>query len=511
MDYQQQIILDNIQQYLIARDNSKLPLNAEDGICSGLVAYWLYHLRIGEEQLFKDEIEYALNWNLDQFNASSAVRDIILDELINNTLFLQNDYYLRNEVKQHEIDKSMSLLFPEHYPQVSPTEFSITFVFTKTQLAELINTVVMPNKMIRIGNGFHTLGLTYINGLYHYYDPKSCKGPTIIYSSAELATRIFDDLSSFCKSDSHLAINLSVFDLTTEVAAKYPNQIQYCNNFLLDQNNKLEILQHKNIFHLACQYEDYTILDLLFANGYTYVPWNLNKMPELNTAVTEKNASKLGYLIQHGIPLDYKVRFGCTPIGTAINSHADLMLYDLLIAGANPNIDPTFLFTPLQYAMHCNNSNAIMLLLAFELDFSATELERLKQKFSQPEINLIADHALQLNAKLLKISEPFNINIANNNALLNFLRNAKLKIKLGYAMDTITLIKDDKIYSGNKALKLINSANTEINSLLNFFRRPHRQHKQVHLVFAANFDTEITSRDFSQNALPLLNTIPHLN
>ena len=247
MDYGQQHMLDILQLYSQIKQQ-KDPENTTDftfdvqiGLCTGLVAYWLYCKRVGEEGKFIDKLEYALRWDAEAFANRWAKEDPKLEVFANVLMFLSYDLKLRTaEVTQADLNVSMQLLLSEFYPKIEEAEFKINFSFTKTSLAELIKEVVHPNKMVRFSDGFHTTGLMYSGGVYYFYNPDSKSGPKAYYPSEELgldelAADIFASHTISNTEAEHLALHIGCFDIEDAAPGQYRHRLEISKSLLADK------------------------------------------------------------------------------------------------------------------------------------------------------------------------------------------------------------------------------------------------------------------------------------
>lgn len=402
LEYPQEAIIQKMIAYY-AQYNSKLPFNSHAGICNGLVAFWLYSKRVDEEGRFLDKILHMLQW--------TSGSDAKVDELLNATLFLHNDFKLRHDAKQSHLDKSVNFILGNHYPAVAEPEFQVSLVVNHESLEYMINNFFHENKMIRIGNGFHVIGLMHSNGKFFLYDPRFAKGPKAFTDHKMLTEQIFESCAYYCRSTISLAINIAIFDLSEATPGKYFTNEELINKLLETKLFKQQLLEHPNILSLCIRYEDTFALEKLFQLGYKYIPWQYEDASELGTLVTRGNKQVLKYLIEKGIPIDYKGPFlnSQTALGVAIATHNVAICYLLLSMRSNPNIPHWKDWSALKMAAFIKDESIIVLLLAFGAEINKPEAEMLIQKFTEAEIKNILSKAEKLIFRLFGNTKDLHI------------------------------------------------------------------------------------------------------
>lgn len=440
LSFHQDLLISKIKQYLVAKkaDDTKLPFANHEGICAGINSYWLYLKRIGEEGKFIHQMEYILNWDADLFKASKRPTDRIFEKFMNNVLFLNHDNELRSKqgIQRHDLAESFNYLLGKNEEQVEDAEYSLTFVFNKDKLELLINDCVHPNKMVRFGNGFHTVGMIYSGGVYYFLNPSSKEGPRAINTASELAKALFGALGPFCKSKTYLALNMSIFDLKGETPGIYKPAQEYYREQLQDSKYRQAVFAHPNLLRLGLRYDD-KMLDQLRAQGYKYTPAKIYTITELGNVVLDEDEDKLKHLLTLGMPLDFKSTHGETALGTAIRSKRGNMLYLLLQQGADPNVQPVSKSSALESALIWHNAEALIILLAVGAEFNDKFLKKLAMKYNSADIAAIKAHALELNAKLLHLEE--------DHSFASFVQHSHLQLKLGFVPDKINMHNIDAI------------------------------------------------------------------
>jgi hypothetical protein len=477
LDSRQLIIVEKLTQYIELKKQKNPEVGDPtftlvNGLCAGLVAYWLYCKRVGNEKLFLEKLEYALNWDAEKFSQQWADTDPKLEEFINVIAFLNFDYVLRDGVRQDNLGKSLQLILSEFFPQVTEPEFRITCAFNKQSLAQLIKDTVHHNKMVRVGNGRHAVGLMYSDGLYHFLDG-GLGIPASFATCEEVAEAMFACLSRNITKEGYIPLYLCVFDLYEEYIAEYssvndyiieekpeyPDPLQYCQNLLKDPAYQAATLNSHQLFRIAARYGDYAMLDLLFERGYKYGLVSGLSYGDVYDAVSYQDEQKVRYLIEHGVPVDYRGEDGTTALGRAIELNFSDMMVLLLAEGADPNFEPKKGMTNLDLALKNMNAEAIIILLASGLELSNKNIEAFYAKFEpNPEhLEEIIQHAIQLNKKLLKLPEILKLETATGDQLIAFIEHAQMLAQFLEPLDAICLQLDGEIYSGYAAIEMLNA------------------------------------------------------
>lgn len=458
-------ILDKLAAYMaIKRDriaddagkkNCVLPFNTTEGVCSALVSYWLYSMRIGEYAIYESELEYVLDWDAQKFVESNATDDPFLEHFLNIVAFLQHDIVLRPGVQQEDLNVSFDLLLYDEYPSVAPAEFASTFVFTQESLTELLQKILLPNKMIRVSDSFHTVGLINHDNKLYFYEPMSA--PLKLAKIDFLAGAIMYCLPDEKNSES-AALHVTVTDLVGANTPEYPDKLALYNNWVADPQYKKALLNNDFIFHLAARKSDYTTIEFILAQGYEYRPCTKLQNTEIVEAIVTHRPKTLAYLISKGLqPFTNLQKDALAPLGLAIKEDSWPMVCILLEAQVSPNIELTKDFSALQYAIAKNNPNTkiISLLIGSGANITAKEKDKLKKKFSEDLVAKIFNTAVQINHQLLNIPDNFILNTANSSQLINFLQHVKFALQLLDSLDNISLIYNGKTYNGINVLQKV--------------------------------------------------------
>lgn len=281
-------------------------------LCSGLVGYWLYLSRIGQAEKFSSRLEYLAAWDDKLFKATTLKTDKEIEQLLYNLLLFAYPERLVATSRQHDIATSFALGADQEDPKIGKSEFSLTFIFNRESLSEVLEQLVQPNKMFRISNGFHIIGVMLIDGQYQVYDPNSKSGVLTTNSFSEIAEHIFKGLKDLQGKQEFLALNISSYDLQGCSPGTYFEPVAYCQEKLADPNYLQQMKQHKFLLYLAAKYNEYGIIDLMYANGYEYIPWKGNRMDEVHECIEYYDIHKLQFLLKKGLPatsssLDYAV------------------------------------------------------------------------------------------------------------------------------------------------------------------------------------------------------------
>jgi len=474
INYQQKQLLNKLEHYLNARSKKnpayittnghKLPYESHTGLCAGLVAYWLYCKRLNKDSEFIANLEYILNWDSKSFIKSTAKDDPLIEDFLNAIELLNFHSKIMPDVTQRDLRASFALLTDKKENQIAEPEFKITFAFNKIMLEQLFLNVVRNNKMIRLGNGEHAVGLMRNGDTYSYYNPENKHGPQTFTATAEIVTAVFRDFKQFSHSHDYLALNLIAYDLelTRNEDSKYPSAIQYCVDLLQNPENKKPVFNNKDILELALICKDYKIIELLINNDCV-------------TFKDVHNRSALSMAIMYESPV---------------------IVYALLMSGADlSSASIPALGSNLWQLTLLNENTEVMkmimiMLLAFGLELTHDDIINAQHKFPQ-SFKKIAEHAVALNLKLLNLPDSLNLDRATGEEIIAFLRNAKLRVQCGIKLKDVTIQNQGKTVAGLTALELIvqhyhtNTSDaievlpqqTEIYKLLKFFKNENLKFK----------------------------------
>lgn len=446
---QQAQLLDKLQLYIeykkskyddpVAKANCKLPFESLAGLCSGLVAYWLYCKRTGMGGKFLHKLQYIANWDATTM-VSTKIEDQQIEDFLNIVGYLQFDYRLREGINQATFDQTINNILSQNHEQVEPAEYMVTHVFDHAALQDILSKIAQNNKMVRVSNGLHVIGICKQDDGYYFYDPDAEAGPTIVNNPAEISTKILESLGD--------ALRMDVYDLHGAPKGNY-------QDVKVDASNTQQLLSNDNIFHLAARYSDFALLDKLFACGYKYIPWTKTATTELNESIILNNQPMFAYLLQHNIPLEYRLENGLSPLATAVVYKRLDMLYTLLTAGADPNAKAHDFLTLWQIACIQQNVEAIITLIACGANVSPTDLQTIKTKFGTTVCAQIIKRAAELNAKLLALPDKFVLDNADFKQVIAYLIHQKLKMNLGLSLQNIQLQYAGKTYTGESCLQQI--------------------------------------------------------
>lgn len=435
--------------------DKKLPFTTAEGICSGLCKSWGYYKRIGKEDIFDENINTILAWDSDAFEKNTQMDDPDLEQIISNIIFIHYEAALREPgVLQSDMDASINIVSGS-LPEVAPAEFSFTFVFNKKTLSELLGKIIAPGKMIRIENGFHAIEIAFDGSTYEFFDPESAKKKLRLYSVKDIATNVFKSLTKFSGATSHTAMRIFINDLVgVKKRTDYDQITQETLAELQVPSYKKHVIKDRLIYNLAIRYNDYQLADLLFANGYVYIPWDYDEHSELNLAIVDEDYKKFKYVLNHGYPIDYynPDSNGVSALGKAIALKRAKMIYMLLSAGADPNMIPLAGWSVVGL-LHHFYPQALILLLAFGLHLSTEELSRVKKKFfNYKEYFKLA---VALNRKILSIPDTFILERADIDQAIKFMRHATLIRELDLPPESIKIMYKGKEYESIEAINEI--------------------------------------------------------
>lgn len=450
MSYNQSHLIKQLNTYLVAKGEPPLE-SMEKGLCAGLVSYWLYSKANGKEKEFFSRIlQYIAEWDVKKFKSSGQRIDLDLEEFLSTVLALQNPEQLVSTVTRTDLHYIFELLASQDQKKVNPAEFNLNFIFDRAELKNIIPQLAMPNKMVRIGNSFHAIGLMFSNGVYTLYDPNDEKGPREFKDLNDLPDAIFKALTKYCNSKNFIAINFSVFDLENNEPGKYFDVNEYRENKMLNPNFRREALQHQHLFFIMASLNDYAGMELLFKHGYKYKPSSIHRADELAEAIYFHDQQKVKYLLDHNIPLNYQTdKVDNSPIPHAMRAKDSKILYMLLTHGINPNIGRQ---QNIKIALEQDFPEGLILLLAAGMSLEANDLATIKAKYNQTTFNLIAKHAIDLHAKFINLPEAVNLDTDSGKTISALSQHVRLIAQLGHSLDNVQLTYQKELISGDKVV-----------------------------------------------------------
>lgn len=374
----QQQIIKQFNKYL-AHKNYVFQSNHElidFGLCSGLVAYWLYLLRTDKIKEFDIQVKNIATWNPTQKHNQD------IDQFLDNILALGQPAKVIPWAQQQDLATSF-MLTTDKYKVAN--EFSLTFIFDKAALEILIAQISKDRKMMRISDGLHVIGLMLLDNMYHAYDPN--KEPLLTDDLTKLVAYIDE---GFGRSTDYSALNISIYDIAPSTPTKYLDPVQYCAQQLNNPRVKELALAHEMLFYVLAKYNEYKIMDLMFAIGFKYERAKLMATSEMNEAIIFHNATKLQYLLDNNIPIDSdNIRY-------AIEQQSLDLLMLLLANDANVNAKHNNDKSYIEMAIANNFVEAIVLLLAAGFTLGKVDKQSLTAKYSENGLKMFYANSLNL-------------------------------------------------------------------------------------------------------------------
>lgn len=439
MDYNQDKIIKKLEQYLkfkrqhIKADKTltkkhkqdaleycQLPFNSTEGLCQGLVAYWLYFMHNCGDGKFLHQLQYLLHWSASKMS-KTATEDKIIEEFLNAIAALQFDYLLRfAEIsQQNKIDESFNAIGSGN--SNVRNEYNLCFAFNQQTLAQFIDAAVKPGKMIYLNNIHHVVGLIYIGGVYYLYNPNSKKGALSFTDSKELAASILQEYKEFT-TNKLLTMYISCLDSIDNPVPEYPGKPQYYQALMQDPKHLEDMLHEPELLYLIIKHGEVELLSLLLSAGM-----RLDTQPIANNSL----------------------------VGIAIEANNFEILYLLLANGADMHAKHKFSSL---WDTACINRNAQTLALLLAFGYTPPEnFGLISAYFEDHQIIKIYNAALDLNTELLQVPSTINLDQTNDCEVLNFLKHAKLRIAISHNIDDLAIVCRGKIYTGANAVSKLAS------------------------------------------------------
>jgi hypothetical protein len=180
-------------------------------------------------------------------------------------------------------------------------------------------------------------------------------------------------------------------------------------------------------------------MDLLFDNGYVYMPDSTSNWTEINEAVIHGDVQKIKYLLQRGLPVDNK------NLSLAIEQNSMEMVYIFIASGATTNAVLANHKTYLDLALQYDNPEAIVLLLACGMAPDESYKIAMQNKYTHKGMQKIFTTSLQMQHTFLKIPRSIELNDATGEVLSDYAKHNKLAHQLDGVVTNVIITRDNKV------------------------------------------------------------------
>jgi|GEM_PF-3595424 len=172
----QHALIQKLNGYLLRKNRRK---TLEFGYCHGLTLLWLHKMSKGQESSFYQLI-------VDIILAPPEDHRLFenhIEEFIARIEWLQNPEKYDHRIQQFDIDKLLEL----------PKKTSFSGVFNLHDLTNVLKRTLLPEQMICLSGGDHTIGIYCRSDKFYLYDPNYKTGNAKIFRNVnELANEIFN-------------------------------------------------------------------------------------------------------------------------------------------------------------------------------------------------------------------------------------------------------------------------------------------------------------------------------
>lgn len=220
------------------------------GYCRGFVIFWLYAKAHNMEDYFYGLLNKIATWNeVDDL-------DIEFEKLLNMLEWLHKANRYQQNIRPHTINRALNVVTGDNSrtknsnsnsktgdnppsTEMNEAEFSLPFVFKKSELIETLGLIMHENKQVMCDSGDHVVGIIQKNGQYIVYDSNYLKGEQTFNTVAELADELEKRLFTVFKYKSeYMPIVFHIFDLAGNKNASYPNKTALIQKFLQQRKPK---------------------------------------------------------------------------------------------------------------------------------------------------------------------------------------------------------------------------------------------------------------------------------
>ncbi|MBI2792305.1 MAG: hypothetical protein HYX61_10120 [Gammaproteobacteria bacterium] len=224
-----------------------------NGLCYGFSGLRLFMHSKGKGKELDELIQEITSWDGEEASLTNypGLREKIR-QLFDNVYFLSwahssltEDLFLlemqdpqRQRIDRIDLDRLINLLLTSSESKYQK-EFNFLFTFRASELANVFDKTIFPNKMVRLnfGDG-HWVSVFKQEDGYHYNDPESTEGTLILNSSKKLADAVVDSYVKYYSAFQELkADENSLYDIGIYVYDKVDakQEIYPCKENLLNE------------------------------------------------------------------------------------------------------------------------------------------------------------------------------------------------------------------------------------------------------------------------------------
>lgn len=450
-------LLELISTYL-KRINADIDYTVDEGICSGLVAWWLTCKANNNQQLWDDNINYILKYPVE----STTERDLYMDTIIEALYLLQNNIYYLENSSHENITTALDIVKPN---EVASPEFKTQVIstFTVDSLTNFLDNIP-DSGLLRIATLKHAIATYKNNDTLSLYDPNESTKELISNNTTDIAEAIF---KIFAAKD-NISICITGYDTKDKRIDYVFPKVTY--NTLLDLDALL---------HLAIIANDKPMIVNLIDGG---IDLNSGKygLP-IQTAMDHYKIDLLEFLINKGATVDLEKNgylisnaIKLNKLGYYGNKPTNLGFIILLIL-LESNIKKSNNFTKLVDILECINAekfDKLGLLIAYGAKISNIQIDILSAKYKNTNTlwrlcKYIKSFSKELGKKppdvykkLLKKAN-YTLNLNADGFIQNVTEFLQSINTIQPARNTITINVGDQIYKGQTAINVLKQSITE--------------------------------------------------
>ncbi len=322
-NYNQHLIIEKLNQYLKLNNRS---LSLKLGYCHGITLLWLYKISSGEQNWFYKTVEEIINCKT---KADFDAAQIAIEKFIAHIEWLQNSDKYITGINQLDIEKLIGLT----------NEFSLSCLFSHKNLDDLLEKIIVTNKLICISGPNHTIGIYKKHDTLYLFDPN--------YN--HMQPRILPDVKSLKRE-----MIRCLFKQNNTFNARMPLEINISRNpsSLRNSSSHSTITIEKN----KAYEEIVQSLKNIDTLGYAGIS-------NLHLACESGDLAAVEYLLKHGARPNQVCKSDWTPLLVASARGYDEIVKLLLKFGADPNLANPGGITPIQLAMQAGHGNIVEILL----------------------------------------------------------------------------------------------------------------------------------------------------
>lgn len=401
------------------------------GHCSGFTSLWFYRKSKGQDSLFYGNLNLISEWDetseslwpskedieaykvkldaaiknkkmhpkeadekLEQFKEKGSFIAQVFERTLNDIRWMQNSLGTmqsfnkgrrsrtvaeaiqrqtkpRKAIKQTDMDDTFEGIKEKSSASLTK-EFSMGFIFKKSELITTLKNVVLEDKMIQIGSTNHVIGVIKTEGKYHLYDSNNKEGEKIFSTIEELEAEIEEcHFRRFGIRDENLPININIFDWEKDDPDYRSPYSPYLSvdliSSFLQANNQINRTSWDNFtpLTLALAWDYAPIYNFLISKGANINQPDPKGRTPLIVAVRENNIALLNYLcLQKNINLNQDVNGWTALMFAAHDGNIKSITTLLNQPGINVNFTDPKGATALGLAVFHNHLEAVKLLIS---------------------------------------------------------------------------------------------------------------------------------------------------